>query len=286
MASWMGQLDELLRGERTLPTALSEQGASILPVRRFLPLAIGLGVIYGFFMGWYALFGDNPKRYEQALASSVKLPALFLLTLLVTFPSLYVFSALLGCALRFWAMLRLMVAAITVNVAVAASLGPILGFFTVSTTSYPFMIVLNVALLAVAGFVALGFLLQTLRKLMLWAKVSQPDIIDEMEDEPAPAVPKPAAAVSKPAQPGTMRAPLKPTASTGDLMSSQALGQANLIFKVWIVIYALVGAQMGWLLRPFIGSPHLEFTWFRAREGNFFQSLMENLRVLMNLNID
>ena len=88
-----------------------------------------LGAVYGFFMGWYAIMGREPAEYMQLVASMVKLPALFLLTLLVTFPSLYVFNALVGSRLSFGATLRLLVGAIVVNVTVAASFGPILGFF-------------------------------------------------------------------------------------------------------------------------------------------------------------
>ena len=29
--------------------------------------------------------------------------------------------------------------------------------------------------------------------------------------------------------------------------------QSASVFKVWLILYALVGAQMGWVLRPFIG---------------------------------
>jgi hypothetical protein len=57
---------------------------------------------------------------------------------------------------------------------------------------------------------------------------------------------------------------------------------ANAVFYIWVVIYGLVGAQMGWLLRPFIGHPALEFQWFRAREGNFFIGLYNNLRQLFD----
>jgi len=42
------------------------------------------------------------------------------------------------------------------------------------------------------------------------------------------------------------------------------------VFRVWLVIYAVVGAQMGWILRPFIGDPHRPFQLFRERQGNFF----------------
>jgi len=45
------------------------------------------------------------------------------------------------------------------------------------------------------------------------------------------------------------------------------------VFRGWLVVYGVVGAQMGWVLRPFIGSPDLPFTWFREREGNFLEGL-------------
>jgi hypothetical protein len=38
-------------------------------------------------------------------------------------------------------------------------------------------------------------------------------------------------------------------------------------------MYAVVGAQMGWILRPFIGSPDLPFELFRERQSNFFQAV-------------
>jgi hypothetical protein len=41
---------------------------------------------------------------------------------------------------------------------------------------------------------------------------------------------------------------------------------------VWTLIYGVVGAQMGWILRPFVGTPNLPFTLFRQRESNFFQA--------------
>ena len=83
---------------------------------------------------------------------------LFLLTLCVTFPSLYVFSALFGSRLRADVSLRLLLLAVAVNLAVLASFGPVTAFFTLSTESYPFIVLLNVVLFAIAGFIALGFL--------------------------------------------------------------------------------------------------------------------------------
>ena len=65
-------------------------------------------------------------------------------TLAVAFPSLYVFSALADSRLTFANTLRLMLAAVVVDLALLASLGPVTGFFALSTESYRFMIVLNV----------------------------------------------------------------------------------------------------------------------------------------------
>ena len=53
---------------------------------------------------------------------------------------------------------------------------------------------------------------------------------------------------------------------------------ANFILTIWVVIYMLVGTQMGWILRPFIGNPNTEFAWFRPREGAFFTAAWGALR--------
>ena len=54
----------------------------------------------------------------------------------------------------------------------------------------------------------------------------------------------------------------------------------RLVFVVWLGIYAVVGAQMGWILRPFIGTPDMPFTVFRDRESNFLLAVVEALRQL------
>jgi hypothetical protein len=264
MIGWLKQLDTLLRGQSTEPELL-RRGARELALRRFLILSLLLGGLYGFFMGWYSI-SNRTGGLMQLFASTVKLPLLFLLTLVVTFPSLYVFSALTGCRLTFSAVLRLLVATIVINLTVAASLGPILGFFTLSTTSYPFMIILNVALLGVAGFVALGFLLHTLRKISHSERPVRTFIAPE----------SPAALEESP--PGG--SPSSPPGATPYLFTRRPEEQGYSVFYIWVIIYGLVGAQMGWLLRPFIGHPDLPFQWFRARQGNFFESVWTQLQHL------
>ena len=103
-----------------------------------------LAMTYGACMGCFALLREGVPALLQMLAAMVKVPALFVLTLLVTFPSLYVFNALVGSRLSIASVLRLLVAAMAVMVAVLASLGPIVAFFSVSTTTYSFMVLINV----------------------------------------------------------------------------------------------------------------------------------------------
>ena len=51
----------------------------------------------------------------------------------------------------------------------------------------------------------------------------------------------------------------------------------RMIFGTWILAFALVGMQMSWLMRPFIGKAGEEFTWFRAPESNFFINLVRSI---------
>ena len=296
--NWLKQLDELLRGERVRGDLLM-QGKIDLRLRVFVPLAIILGCVYGFFMGFYALLGWREHALWQLLATTVKLPALFLLTLGVTFPSLYVFNALVGCRMTFQATMRVLVGAIVVNLAIAASLGPILAFFSLSTTSYVFIVLLNVALLGVAGVISLSFLLRALRALA--RSRAHAEAADEAErtmtqsgrgQQSGSPPPIPGAPMAPPIAPSFSRhggyAEDEDPARAADRMRSaiaasaarraeQAVAKresvANFILTIWVIIYMLVGTQMGWILRPFIGNPTTEFAWFRPREGSFFTAV-------------
>ena len=121
------------------------------------------------YLHWCAGFENS--HYQQAVlqtfATMCKVPLLFVLTLLVTFPSLYVFNALVGSRLTLLPVLKLLVASLAVNLAVLASLGPILAFFSMSTPNYSFIVLLNVLLFTIAGTLGLIFLVQTLNRLTI-----------------------------------------------------------------------------------------------------------------------
>ena len=248
-------LDRVLRGEMTQASAM-QKGFVEIPVWGTLGVIVVLAMFHGACMGGFALFKPEGPTPAQMLASTVKTPLLFLLTLFVTFPSLYVFNALLGSRLKILPLLRLLVASLGVMVAVLASLGPIVAFFSVSSTSYAFMILLNVAVFALAGFLGIGFLLQTLHRLSIPSQPKTPEVIPEVIDPNAPQE-----------TPG----PLEPT-------ENQVVSRPVLtVFWCWMVLFGLVGAQMSWVLRPFIGNPNQPFQWFRTREANFFEAVYHTL---------
>jgi hypothetical protein len=276
MISWIRSLDRVLKGEATKPAAL-RTGTIDLPLGGLTALLIILGVLYGCCMGAFAVVSrwSGPvagSGWLQLVYSAVKVPMLFVLTLLITLPSLYVFNALVGCRLVFSAVLRLLVAALGVTLAVLASFGTIVVFFSLCSTSYPFMVLLNVLMFAVAGILGMNFLLQTLHRLA----VARSAVAWEQQSTSAPQQPEPEATIAPPAPP-----PL-PELGAIDRLEGQTLGRhVKTVFTIWVLVFGLIGAQMGWVLRPFIGSPSAPVTFFRAREGNFFQAVANRMADLV-----
>ena len=270
MIRWLKELDRVLRGDATRLAAL-RQGSINIPAGGMAVVVVLLGAFYGVCMGCYAIVSGRGGEYLQLLASTIKVPALFVLTLIVTFPSLYVFNALVGSKLSLPSLVRLLIAAMSVMLALLASFGTIVAFFSFTTDSYHFMVVLNVVVFALSGFLGLSFLLQTLHRL---------SVADEMPEKPMPL---PAAAEVLPVQ-ATEEASERPPlpeipplhvdrSGALDRLEGQAISRnVRRVFIVWILVFGLVGAQMSWVLRPFIGGG-TEFALFRARGGNFFEAV-------------
>jgi hypothetical protein len=51
----------------------------------------------------------------------------------------------------------------------------------------------------------------------------------------------------------------------------------GLVLYVWIVVFAFVGSQMAWTLRPFIGYPDAKFELVRELGGNFYANILISL---------
>ncbi len=295
MFAWLKPIDAVLRGDlqRTDPSAT---GKIDFPLIQIVALSVPLAALYGASIGSFAVVsaGESSNGWMQLIASTVKAPLLFYLTLLVTFPSLYVFNALMGSRLDVLSALRLLVASIAVMVAILASLGPIIVFFAFSTPGgnqgYRFILLMIVVLSAGAGILGLHYLLRML------SQFTGPSsgTADENPFGLRPAESKPMSTMQQSTDGGLVehseleiveaQVTTTGTAAIGSPrpMTSDRINPgyvpvskspAKSIFRVWVLVFAVVGAQMSWVLRPFVGSPDREFTWFRERTGNFFQSV-------------
>jgi len=222
LAGLLGDLDDLLRGHGVVRVEAAAEAPArpALTIRRLLKLMVLLGAIYGASLGTYGLINGNELAGAQFVAATIKLPLLFGLTLLVTFPSLYVSAALLRLPFGRKETVRVLLGAIAVNLAVMASLGPVFVFFAASTDSYPFLLLLNVAVASAGGLISLLI--------------------------------------------------LRRVASEG--LVHRKSGRRLLI--AWCTVYGGVGAQMAWLLRPFLGAPGASFQLLRARESSFFECVI------------
>jgi hypothetical protein len=179
-----------------------------------------------FFALYGAVMGSSHSLW-QALSSAVKLPLLFLATLLICAPTLYFFNLIFGSNQSLSQNVTLMLTAITVTAVVLLSFAPIVMFFLLSSSQYQFFKLLNVGVFAVAGTIGVLFLTQGMR------------------------------AVSGGTHEG-------------------AAARRNVV-RLWILVYAFVGSQVAWTLRPFVGAPSMPFELFRQLGGNFYANVFASI---------
>jgi hypothetical protein len=137
----------------------------------------------------------------------------------------------------------------------------------------------------VSGFLGLSFLMQTLNRISIAAwyarereaiqakmPVVEPITATEVPEGEQLAQDVEVANMSKLWPAGATQRPgaLGPL----DQVPGHFLGDhVRKVFVTWILVFGLVGAQMSWLLRPFIGDPDTEFAWLRPRGSNFFEAV-------------
>ena len=58
---------------------------------------------------------------------------------------------------------------------------------------------------------------------------------------------------------------------------------AQNVLAAWLAVNLFLGSQLGWILRPFIGSPNLDVEFFRpnALQGNFYEAVWNALKFIL-----
>ena len=57
------------------------------------------------------------------------------------------------------------------------------------------------------------------------------------------------------------------------------------VLRLWMFLYAFVGSQLAWTIRPFIGAPSIEFELFRQLGGNFYTNIFASLGEILGFFI-
>lgn len=58
------------------------------------------------------------------------------------------------------------------------------------------------------------------------------------------------------------------------------------ILSFWVVLFAFVGSQLGWTLRPFFGSPGMKFEVVREVGGNFYADVAKSAKEVLTMEED
>ena len=292
-ASGLLVIERILRDRQGIwQQVVEDRGLSRLTVQMLLSSVVSLAV-YGAVLGSF-------HSVLMALTSAVKLPLLFLVTLAICLPTLYLFNLVFGARLSIRQSLALVMVALTVTAMLALAFAPISLFFLITAPDYSFFKLLNVAILGLSALVGLRFLTGGMRVLNehgLLAPAKPAEAVPAatpVAAQPAlvpvgvPAAEAGAAVVApvtvpagngtqpvaQPAAPITFppgagfqppRPPVQPTPPSMTLL------------YVWIFLFGFVGTQLAWTLRPFFGSPDKDFSLYRDIDGNFYAEIFRTI---------
>src|SRR5258705_7801992 len=112
---------------------------------------VGLSALYGAAAGAYS----SPA---QAVSAALKLPFLFLGTLVICFPGFFVIQVLVGSRLRLAQVLTLVLGALSLSAILLAAVVPVTAFFLFTGANYYFLTLLHVLLVLGAGLVGMAVL--------------------------------------------------------------------------------------------------------------------------------
>ncbi|MHB8579153.1 MAG: hypothetical protein ACYDA4_04740 [Ignavibacteriaceae bacterium] len=119
-------------------------------------LFTGLTFIYGVVMGCYS-------GLLQALTAGIKVPVLFILSLLICFPAFFVLQFILGSKMQLTHMIIIILSGFVLTAAIMVSFAPIVVLFVLTGGNYYFLQLLHIAIFALAGIFGMKIVLDALK---------------------------------------------------------------------------------------------------------------------------
>jgi hypothetical protein len=151
-------IESILRDRADFFAAIRDSDRILQKIRAMLISCAAFLAVYGAVMG-------SSHSPLQAFSSLVKLPILFIVTLIICTPSLYFFNLLFGSRQTLWQTIALILTAMTTTSVLLLSFAPVVLFFLLTTSEYQFFKLLNVAFFAISGAMGVLFLRQGLQTL-------------------------------------------------------------------------------------------------------------------------
>lgn len=185
---------------------------------------------------FFAVYGAIAGAYGgglQIISSAIKLPALYLITLIICLPTLFFFDILFGSKLDFRQYVTMALTSVAVISVLLFSFSPVILFFLISIKDYVFFLLLNVLVMTITGAIGVRLFYKGMRDM-----VSGPEAIEQ--------------------------------------------NLRRYLLQGWVLLYALVGSQLGWTLRPFLGVEGEPFQIFRPEiDGNFYAQVLRSIGTLL-----
>jgi hypothetical protein len=168
----------------------------------------------------------------------------------------------------------------TILAAVLGSLAPVVTFFALTTTSYSFMVLMSTAACALAGMIGIKVFVKAI-------------------NEPPDTIPVPESIGVEFQEPGASgQAQSSPEFSEEAEEAEEAVTSTGAKFRAftrppcvnkniwqllgwWVTLYAFVGGQMGWVLRPFIGNPDMPFVLLRGKTGSLLEGILYHIHKIV-----
>lgn len=251
----------LLRDRKTF---LGEIRRDVRVERKITSLLVSSSV---FFAIYGAIIGSS-SSWLQMIASAIKLPALYLITLIICLPTLFFFDILFGSALGFAQYTAMVLTTVAVISVLLFSFAPITLFFLISVHDYNFFLLLNVAIFALTGLVGINLLYQGMQTLTKSENTKLKEVIHEKIID----------------QETIQTNDFEPLLDVIPVPEDGLAKTRKRLLQFWLVLYGLVGSQLGWTLRPFFGAPTESFQLFRNIEGNFYTQVFQVFLHFLGVN--
>lgn len=229
----MNHFSSLIRLLRDRKQFLEEVRSKVKLESKITSLLIASSFFFAIYGGIVGAYGGG----LQIISSAIKLPALYLLTLLICLPTLYFFDILSGSRLDFRQYVTMALTAVSVISVLLFSFAPVILFFLISVKDYFFFLLLNVLVMGVTGTIGVRLFYKGMRDMSV-----NPD-------------------------------------------APKTTGTRRYLLQGWVLLYGLVGSQLGWTLRPFLGFDGEPFQVFRPEiDGNFYSQVARSVGILMGWN--